>query len=163
MITTKSLCLMTLGIAVALGSGLSAQVPTEVPEVIPGARPVAVEHIRIHGTALVGNLEGDPVDRDVLVFLPPSYTKENSRRYPVVYGLHGYSIGAEHRAIAMDVGDQDTLRVDMGKLHDALDEYGIANTFEVYQGTHTSAVADRFQNHVMRFFSGSLCFQPHCR
>src|ERR1700738_553662 len=95
MISTKSLCLMTLGIAVALGSRLSAQVPTEVPEVIPGARPVAVEHIRIHGTALAGNLEGNPVDRDVLVFLPPSYTQENSRRYPVVYGLHGYSIGAE--------------------------------------------------------------------
>jgi hypothetical protein len=66
-----------------------------VPEVIPGAKPVMVEHIRIHGTALEGNLEGDPIDRDVLVFLPPSYAKEKSRRYPVVYGLHGYSIGAE--------------------------------------------------------------------
>ena len=39
MITTKSLCLTTLGIVVALISGLSAQVPTEVPEVVPGATP----------------------------------------------------------------------------------------------------------------------------
>jgi hypothetical protein len=44
-----------------------------------------------------------------------------------------------------------------------LDQYGIANTFEVYAGTHTSAVADRFQNHVMKFFSDSLCFSKHCR
>ena len=38
----------------------------------------------------------------------------------------------------------------------------IANSFEVYSGTHTSAVADRFQNHLMRFFSESLCFKADC-
>ena len=76
--------------------GLSlAQVQTEVPPVVPGARPVTVEHIKIHGTSLEGNLEGDAVDRDVIVFLPPSYQKDKHRRYPVVYALHGYSIGAE--------------------------------------------------------------------
>jgi hypothetical protein len=63
----------------------------------------------------------------------------------------------------MDVGDKDGLGVDAGKLHDVLDEYGIANSFEVYPGTHTSKVADRFQNHVMRFFSQNLCFQAGCR
>ena len=36
--------------------------------------------------------------------------------------------------------------IDAGKLHDILDSYGIANTFEIYPGTHTSAVAVRFQN-----------------
>src|SRR5207249_7418172 len=41
-----------------------------------------------------------------------------------------------YRAIAIDVGDQDRLRADAQKLHDALDGYGIANTFEVYAGTH---------------------------
>ena len=68
-----------------------------------------------------------------------------------------------YRVIAIDVGDQDGLRNDAGKLHDALDRYGIANSFELYQGTHTSKVADRFQNHVLPFFSRSLCFQPGCR
>ena len=63
--------------------------------VVAGAKAVTVERIKIHGKALEGNLEGDAVDRDVLVFLPPSYAKEKSRRYPVVYALHGYSIGAE--------------------------------------------------------------------
>ena len=72
-----------------------AQVKTEVPAVVAGAKPAAVEHIKIHGAALEGNLEGDAVDRDVLVFLPPSYASQKNRRYPVVYALHGYSIGAE--------------------------------------------------------------------
>src|SRR3984885_10627619 len=86
-------CAITL--AVGYGSCLTAQVQTIVPDVVPGAKPVTVEHIKIHGTALEGNLEGDAVDRDVLVFLPPSYQKDKARRYPVVYALHGYSIGAE--------------------------------------------------------------------
>jgi enterochelin esterase-like enzyme len=72
-----------------------AQVQTEVPPVIPNAKPVTVEHIKIHGTSLEGNLEGDAVDRDVIVVLPPSYKKDKHRRYPVLYALHGYSIGAE--------------------------------------------------------------------
>jgi enterochelin esterase-like enzyme len=336
---------------------LTAQVQTEVPPLVAGARAVTVEHIKIHGASLEGNLEGDAVDRDAVVFLPPSYQKETGRRYPVVYALHGYSIGAEqwrheihvpqtiegafaqgaremivvlpdaktqhngsmysssvttgdfenyvahdvvayidahyrtiperrsrglvghsmggygatrigmkhadvfgslyvmspggispwpvppanpevdkvlatlttpadsarlpfavraqvaiaaawspnpknpplyldlplkdgvaqpdvlakwaansalafidqyvgklrtYHGIAIDVGDQDGLRTDTGKLHDVLDAYGIENSFEIYPGTHTSAVADRFQNHVMPFFSRNLCFKAGC-
>src|SRR5574339_931455 len=84
-----------LAIALALPVSSLAQVKTEVPPVEPNAKPVIVERIKIHGAALEGNLEGNAVDRDVLVFLPPSYAKDKSRRYPVVYALHGYSIGAE--------------------------------------------------------------------
>jgi hypothetical protein len=69
----------------------------------------------------------------------------------------------QYRAIALDVGDQDGLRSDTGKLHDAMDRYAIKNSFEVYSGTHTSAVADRFQNHVMPFFSATLCERSGCR
>ena len=336
----------------------AAQVPTEVPPPVPGAKPVVVERIKIHGAALEGNLENDAVDRDVIVFLPPSYATEKSRRYPVVYALHGYSIGAEqwsreihvpqtiegafaqgaqdmivvlpdsktvhngsmysssattgdferfiardvvgyidkhyrtipnrtsrglvghsmggygasrigmkypdvfgslyimspccmsaraagpvnpetekalaavktaedsaklsfglraqlasaaawspnpknpplyldlptkdgvvqqdvlakwaanaplafvdqyignlreYRAIAIDVGDQDGLRAGAAKLHEILDSYGIANTFEVYPGTHTSAVAVRFQNFVLPFFSKNVCSGKHCQ
>jgi enterochelin esterase-like enzyme len=358
MMTTKFINLMIAAITLALGQGLAAQVQTEVPAVVPGAKPMTVEHIKVHGAGLEGNLEGDAADRDVFVYLPPSYAKEKSRRYPVVYALHGYSIGAEqwsheihvpqtiegafaqgaqemivvlpdsktvhngsmysssvttgdfeqfiardlvayidahyrtipnrrsrglvghsmggygatrigmkhsdvfgglyimspcclsaraagslkpedekaleavktaedsaklgffqraqlataaawspdpknpplyldlpmkdgaaqqdvlakwtanaplafmdqyignlreYRAIAIDVGDQDGLKIDTGKLHDALDRYGIANGFEVYEGTHTSKVADRFQNHVIPFFNKNLCFQKDCR
>ena len=69
----------------------------------------------------------------------------------------------QYRAISMDVGDQDGLRIDAGKLHDVFDKYGIANSFEIYLGTHTSAVADRFQNHVIPFFSKNLCFEANCK
>jgi S-formylglutathione hydrolase FrmB len=65
-----------------------------VPPVIEGAKPVTMEHLKVHGPALEGNLEGDNPDRDVLVFLPPSYASNRNRRYPVVCALHGYSIGA---------------------------------------------------------------------
>ena len=348
-----------LAIALILSAAgvASAQVETQVPAVVPGAKPVMVEHIKIHGAALEGNLEHDDIDRDVIIFLPPSYATDKARRYPVIYALHGYSIGAEqwsheihvpqtiegafaqgakdmivvlpdsktvhngsmysssvttgnfedfisrdvvtyidahyrtipnrmsrglvghsmggygasrigmkhpdvfgslyimspcclsprgsgsanpenskaleavktpeesaslpfmlraqlasaaawspnpknpplyldlptkdgvpqpdviakwdanaplafvdqyianlrqYRAIAMDVGDMDNLRIDAGKLHDVLDSYGIANSFEIYHGTHTSAVADRFQNHVIPFFSQSLCSMSSC-
>jgi len=353
MMNAKLLSVVLVALTLVSGFWVCAQVQTEVPPVVPGAQPVTVEHITVHGTYLVGNLEGDAVDRDVFVFLPPSYVKEKSRRYPVVYALHGYSIGAEqwtheihvpqtiegafahgakemivvlpdsktlhngsmysssvttgdfesfiahdvvayidahyrtiarresrglvghsmggygatrigmkhadafgslyimspcclsrtggprnsdaekqlesvkvpedsaklpffaramlasaaawspnpknpplyldlpskdgqpqpdvlakwtanaplafidqyianlrkYRAISIDVGDQDGLKVDTSKLHDALDEYGIKHGFEIYQGTHTSKVADRFQNHVLPFFSQNLCFQ----
>ena len=358
MIIAKYFRAATLVLMIALTLPLTAQVKTEAPPVAPGAKPVRVERIKIHGTALEGNLEGDAVDRDVLVFLPPSYDKQKSRRYAVVYALHGYSIGAEqwsqeihapqtiegafaqganemivvlpdsktihngsmysssvttgdfekfisrdvvsyidahyrtipnrlsrglvghsmggygatrigmkhadvfgslyimspcclsprqagpanaemektleavktpedsaklpfgpraqlaaaaawspnpknpplyldlprkagepqpdvlakwaanaplafidqyvgnlrqYRAISLDVGDKDGLRVDTGKLHDVLDKYGIANSFELYQGTHTSAVAIRFQNYVLPFFSKNLCFVNNCK
>src|SRR5918993_344041 len=83
-------------LGVALGSlAAHAQVQTEAPPPVPGARPATLERIKVRGAALEGNLEGNAADRDVLVVLPPSYARENSRRYPVVYALHGYSIGAE--------------------------------------------------------------------
>ena len=69
----------------------------------------------------------------------------------------------QYRAISIDVGDQDGLRFDATKLHGILDGYGIANGFEIYSGTHTSAVADRFQNHVLPFFSKNLCFTLGCK
>ena len=81
--------------AFALALSGYGQVKTEVPPVVPGAKSVTVERIKVHGPALEGNLEGDAVDREVLVFLPPSYASQKSERYPVVYALHGYSIGAE--------------------------------------------------------------------
>jgi S-formylglutathione hydrolase FrmB len=328
-----------------------AHPPLVIPAPVPGAAPVTVERIKVHGVSLEGNLEGDSPDRDVIVYLPPSYAKDTRRRYPVVYALHGYSISNEkwtteiktpqtiegafatgtremivvianaqtlhngsmysnsvttgnwedfmsrdlvgyidshyrtlanrlsrgiaghsmggygtvriamrhpdvysvfyamspccmsareapspevskkleaakaagdssgldffsratfaaaaawspnpkdpplyldlatkdgvvqptvlarwaanaplamvdqyianlrqYRAIALDVGDQDSLRTDTEEFHRVLDNYGIANTFELYSGDHVSAVADRMQNHVLPFFSRHLVF-----
>jgi len=49
------------------------------------------ERIKVHSQAIGGNLVGDPADRDVTVYLPPSYTVEPGRRFPVVYMLHGFT------------------------------------------------------------------------
>ena len=69
----------------------------------------------------------------------------------------------QYRAIGMDVGDQDNPRFDATKFHELMDSYGIKNSFEIYHGTHTSAVADRFQNHVLPFFGENLCFSEGCK
>jgi hypothetical protein len=42
-------------------------------------------------------------------------------------------------------------------------DYGFANSFEIYSGTHTSKVADRFQNHVLPFFGKNLCAGGNCK
>jgi S-formylglutathione hydrolase FrmB len=49
------------------------------------------ERLKVHGRSLEGNLSNDAADRDVSVYLPPSYAKEKGRRYPVLYLLHGFT------------------------------------------------------------------------
>ena len=72
-----------------------AQVMTNIPPPVAGARAVTIQHIKVHAPSIERNLEGESADRDVLVVLPPSYATDARRRYPVLYALHGYSIGAE--------------------------------------------------------------------
>ena len=67
-----------------VGGAASAQ--SAAPTISAGK----VEHIKIHGKALEGNLEGDSADPEVTIYLPPSYATNANRRYPVVYLLHGY-------------------------------------------------------------------------
>jgi enterochelin esterase-like enzyme len=72
-----------------------AQVATPSPPPVVGAKLAAVQKIKVHSVAIEGNLEGESADRDVFVVLPPGYASHPNRRYPVVYALHGYSIGAQ--------------------------------------------------------------------
>ena len=88
-----SSCRLSLGlIAVALTVGLSN---TQLAGQQPNPPGGTIERITVHGRSLEGNLEGDSPDRPVIVYLPPSYAKETSRRYPVLYYLHGYTATAE--------------------------------------------------------------------
>lgn len=103
--------LRTIGVALALSIALpageaaaqSSAAPAtppprpapNVPAPVPGAAPVATERVTVRGASLVGNLEGNPPDRGVIVYLPPSYRASGARRYPVLYALHGYSIDHE--------------------------------------------------------------------
>ncbi len=50
-----------------------------------------VQRIKVHGKSLENNLEGDSPDRDVAIYLPPSYGASPDRRYPVLYLLHGFT------------------------------------------------------------------------
>ena len=60
----------------------------------PAPAKGTLERIMVHGRALEGNLEGDSPERPVVVYLPPSYARDTSRRYPVLYFLHGYTATA---------------------------------------------------------------------
>jgi S-formylglutathione hydrolase len=115
--TTSVACLaLALGVAVTLNGGagtLRAQGR--------GGRPTGgtgtVEHITVHGKALEGNLEGDSPDRDVTVYLPPSYAGDQTRRYPVVYLLHGYG------------GRDDTFTERLASLAESSDRLAAAQGF----------------------------------
>ncbi len=45
----------------------------------------------IDSPALRGNPLGDPSVRPLAIYVPPGYDSEGSRRYPVLYCLHGYT------------------------------------------------------------------------
>ena len=92
---SQSRWLLAAGLVLAPLAAAPAQMATQSPATVPGARPVTVERIKVHSAAIEGNLEGNSADRDVIVVLPPDYARNKTRRYPVVYALHGYSIGAD--------------------------------------------------------------------
>jgi S-formylglutathione hydrolase len=96
-----------------------------------------VEKIKVHGKALEGNLEGDSPDRDVFVYLPPSYQKQPNRRYPVVYFLHGYGVNAERYWNMMTVPETaDKLMAD-GAVHEMILVH--PDAFTIYNGSMYSS------------------------
>src|SRR5688572_26104382 len=76
-----------------------------------------VERITVHGKSLEGNLEGDSPDRDVTVYLPPSYASDQNRRFPVIYLLHGYG------------GREDTFTARLATLQESSDRLAAAQGF----------------------------------
>src|ERR1700750_651465 len=97
MMMLKRIAAVLIG-AVAI-SGALAQPPrpafpsgniTAPPPPVPAG--IKVDSVMVHSKAIEGNLEGDSADRNALVVLPPSYAKNKSKRYPVVYYLHGFAI-----------------------------------------------------------------------
>ena len=79
-------------IACALFVGFASQAPAQTSAPV---KQGSVEKVSIHGAALQGNLEGDSPDRDVFIYLPPSYAANRNQRYPVAYLLHGYGLTGE--------------------------------------------------------------------
>lgn len=87
---TGFLSVSLMGLALLTGT-----LPAQTQPSAGNAPKGSVERIKVHGASLEGNLEGDSPDRDIVVYLPPSYAKSPKRRYPAVYFLHGYSVGVE--------------------------------------------------------------------
>jgi S-formylglutathione hydrolase FrmB len=75
-------CLMTL---------TATTPPSLAQETTVRAPAGRVAEVKIHSRALEGNLLQDSADQKVAVYLPPGYNTSTTRRFPVIYFLHGYS------------------------------------------------------------------------
>jgi hypothetical protein len=60
---------------------------------LPWSAPLAgrFEELVVDSAALRGNPLGDPHERPLMVYLPPGYDHDDSRRYPSVYVAQGYT------------------------------------------------------------------------
>lgn len=64
------------------------------------------------------------------------------------------------KAIGFDAGDKDMgIAESLRSLDKDLNKYNIKHSFEIYDGTHTSHVADRIKNKMLEFFQNNLSFQ----
>ena len=64
----------------------------------------------------------------------------------------------KYRAIAGDVGLQDTLLSSNKQMEEALLRYGVNYKFETYEGDHSNRIAERVEVKVLPFFSENLNF-----
>jgi S-formylglutathione hydrolase FrmB len=76
--------------------------------------------------------------------------------------LDQYAVNLKkYKAIALDVGLQDNLITSNQVLVEGLKRYGIAHTFETYEGDHGNRIPQRIEEKVLPFFSQQLSFaQP---
>jgi S-formylglutathione hydrolase len=123
-----------LALTAAAGAALVLTPGTKAaPGTVSTASKGSVERIKVHGKSLEGNLEGDSPDRDVLIYLPPSYAKEKNRRYPVVYFLHGYGVNAERYWNMMKVPETADQLDAAGTTHEMILVH--PDAFSVYDGS----------------------------
>ena len=123
-----AICLALMALAAAALHAQANRVP----------RSGAVEHVKVHGAALEGNLEGDSPDRDVTIYLPPGYATDRTRRYPVIYLLHGYggtdSTWTGRLAALPEIADK---LVAAGRMHDLI--IVMPNAFSLHKGSMYSS------------------------
>ena len=66
----------------------------------------------------------------------------------------------QYRAIAIDIGTKDGLLASNKVLDQAMTRFGVAHTYEEYDGDHTNKVSERIETSVLPFFSKNLSFAP---
>jgi enterochelin esterase-like enzyme len=64
----------------------------------------------------------------------------------------------KYKAIMLEVGTQDGLAAANRQLDESFKMFGIAHTFETYDGDHTNRVPARIEEKVLPFFSNNLSF-----
>jgi hypothetical protein len=64
----------------------------------------------------------------------------------------------KYKAIAMDVGLQDTLLKSIQDFDASLTKLGITHTFETFEGDHSNHLHNRIEDKVLPFFSENLAF-----
>jgi S-formylglutathione hydrolase len=103
----KRLLLLAL---VACGNG--AQAPAQAPA--PASTPVVSTPVATKGSVVTEKFQSDAlgVEKDVRVYLPAGYDPAGTKRWPVLYYLHG-------------LGGDETNWIEMGKLDGAADELGL--------------------------------------
>ena len=82
-------------ITLALSFAAFSQVKTEVPPVEPGRNPSPSRKSKYTAPRSKAISRATLLIVTSIVYLPPGYAANKKKRYPVVYALHGYSIGAE--------------------------------------------------------------------
>src|SRR5690348_13668309 len=122
-----------LTLAVAAGVLYSQTGAPAKPATSSSAKAGTVEHIKVHGKSLEGNLEGDSPDRDVFVYLPPSYAASPNRRYAAVYFLHGYAAHAETYWNRLSVPAAADAAIADGSAHEMI--LVLPDAFTVYDGS----------------------------
>ncbi|MDQ6717273.1 MAG: alpha/beta fold hydrolase [Gemmatimonadota bacterium] len=73
-----------------------------------------IHTVEVPAPSLRGNLLGDAAVRATSIYLPPSYSRERNRRYPVLYLLHGF--GADNTAFIAGHYQDLNIRVSMDEL-----------------------------------------------
>jgi enterochelin esterase-like enzyme len=128
---------MKLSLSIALAFSVTAGLYGQGSAPDAAASHGTVEKIKVHGKSLEGNLEGDSPDRDVFIYLPPSYGKQTNRRYPVVYFLHGYGLGAERYWDIMKVPEAADKEIAAGAAREMILVH--PDAFTLYNGSMYSS------------------------
>ncbi len=121
-----------------------------------GAQPVlaqdgargTIEKITIHSPSIEGNLQGNSAERDVLVYLPPSYGEDDTRRYPVVYQLHGWLPGAEEWAQMIELQESSDQAIASGEAREMI--VVVPDSLTIYGGSmySTSITSGDFEGFI---------------
>ncbi|MHA1329056.1 MAG: alpha/beta hydrolase-fold protein, partial [Promethearchaeota archaeon] len=69
---------------------------------------------KFHAESLENNPLGSSAEREVFIYLPPSYHDDLEKKYPVIYYLHGYS--GSNKAWTITSENLDNGSVDWKKL-----------------------------------------------